>query len=258
VLGGNGIVSDVDGSTVPWFVPLVEDSDRPVRILGMPQAGAGCAAFADCAGKLAPDVAMWSLNLPGRQARFNEPPRTEIDSLVKDVAAEMHRYTDRPYVMFGNCSGAVLAYLLVQAIRGLDLPGPQAMVVVSYPAPHLARPPRELHTLPSDQFWEEIISYGGVPAELVSQPDYREIFEPAMRADHAVLAGFHYERQQPLDVPVVVVAGRDDPVCQASDLLAWRLHTTRRFSLHLLDSAHWVMEAAESDVVRVLDDVCRR
>jgi medium-chain acyl-[acyl-carrier-protein] hydrolase len=250
-------VTGLDGAGMPWFVPLVEDADRPVRVLGLPNAGAGAASFTDCAARLAPRIALWGLNLPGRQARFTEPPRTDLHSLVDDVAKELHHYVDRPYVLLGNCSGVVLTYLLAHAARDMGLPAPKALVVLSYPAPHLAEPPRDLHLLPSDEFWEEIISYGGIPRELVSQPDYREIFEPAMRADHAVLAGFHHQSRPPLDIPVVVIAGRYDPVCGAEQLLAWRDHTTGMVSLHLVDTAHWVLQTAESDVVHIVDDVCR-
>lgn len=254
-----GVVLTQPSTGVPWFIPLAEGTEGPARILGLPQAGGGCSAFVDCAGRLGPDVTMWGLNLPGRQARFNEPPRTDIESLVGEIVATLDTgWLDRPYALFGYCSGALLAFLVARAIRAEGLPAPSALVVASYPAPHLVRPPEGVHLLATDPFWTEILSYGGFPAELADQPDYREIFEPALRADYEMLAGFHHVDGPPLATPIVAIGGRHDPVLGRTDLLGWADQTTAEFSMHLLDGDHWLLETAAEGVAGILDRGWRR
>ncbi len=49
------------------------------------------------------------MNLPGRQARFKEPNRTDLGALVADLAADVLAQPRRPTVLFGYYTGALLA-----------------------------------------------------------------------------------------------------------------------------------------------------
>jgi surfactin synthase thioesterase subunit len=252
-------------STVPgsaWFVPLTERPrpDARLRVLALPQAGAGVAAFAECAELLGPDIAMYGLNLPGRQARFAEPVRTELGALIDDIAEgiDPDLLAPLPYLLFGYCSGALLAYVLADALRARNLPAPAGLVVASYPSPGLVRPATTLHTLPTDEFWAEIASYGGFPVLLAEQPDFREIFEPALRGDYELLAGYQPVDRAPFDFPVTVACGRRDPVHDPAALLAWRRHTTGRFALELIDGDHWLLAGTEASLAELLTAAAHR
>lgn len=243
---GAGVVA----GSADWFVPLSDPVAARAHVYALPQAGAGCATFAECADLLAPDVTVWGLNLPGRAARFAEPPRTELAPLLDDLggAAGLRK----PWVLFGYCSGALLAFLLARLLRAAGRP-PEALVVASYPAPDLARPPRDLHTLPPEEFWREILDYGGVPERVAAQPDFREIFEGALRADYELLAGHTHVDDEPLDVPLTVLVGERDPVLRPADVTAWRHHTTGPCRIRTLPGGHWLL----ADAPRQLADTLR-
>ncbi|SFO58406.1 MULTISPECIES: thioesterase II family protein [Actinomadura] len=241
-----------------WFVPLNDDGSRPHRVLALPQAGAGCSAFADCAALLPGDIGLWALNPPGRQARFDEPSITDLDDLVAGIAAELSRWTARPYVLFGYCSGALAAFLLARAVEAGAMPAPVALVVASYPAPQLVRPDSALHTLPSDEFWSRIRSFGGFPMTLAAEPDYREIFEPALRADFAAVSGFAYVDGPPLGMPIVAVAGRDDGTSSAGELRAWEAQTSAGFRMEFVDGDHWLLDGGQAAVMALVEREFRR
>jgi medium-chain acyl-[acyl-carrier-protein] hydrolase len=241
-----------------WFVPMVEDADRPVRVLGLPQAGAGCAAFAGCAERMPADIALFGLNLPGRQARFGEPPIRRLAPLVEGITDGMRPLTDRPYVLFGYCSGALLAFLVARAAVTEGLAPPKALLVASYPAPQLVRPAKGLHTAAPAEFWAEIMSYGGFPAALAGQPEYRQIFEPALRADYEWLAGYEYTGGPPLPVPIVMIAGQHDPVLDEDDKNGWAGQTTAGFHVRHVAGDHWLLDSALDEVAVVLAGECRR
>lgn len=243
-----------DGSN--WFVPMVEDPDRPIWILALPQAGAGCAAFAELAASLGPHVALFGMNAPGRQARLAEPPVTDLDKLVDEIAGWIESNVDRPYVLFGYCSGALLAFQTARRAVERGLPLPRSLVTCSYPAPQLAQPATTLHSLPSDLFWREVLSYGGFPAELVDEPEYRVLFEPALRADYEALASFRYAEAPPLDVPVVAVLGAHDRDLARAAMSAWSAQTTAGFRLETVPAGHWVMADAGTQVSRILESGC--
>jgi surfactin synthase thioesterase subunit len=220
-------------------------------VYALGQAGGGATTFAGLAERLAPHTCVWALNLPGRQARFHEPSRTDLEPLLDELAADLAG-RDGP-VLLGYCSGALIAFLVARRMRRLGLPPPAGMLIVSYPSPDRARPPRGLHELDSDRFWREILSYGGVPDKVAEQSDFREIFEPALRADYALLAGYEYAPEPALATPITVVHGRADPVLHADDVDAWRAHTTGDFRVIAVPGDHWLLDgdpAGLADAVR--------
>lgn len=235
-----------------WFVPISEPAAEGTHVFAFPHAGGGCATFGALADAIGPRTAVWGLNLPGRQARFLEPPLTALEPLLDEVAADLAR-RDRP-VLFGYCSGALLAFLVARRLRRLGRP-PAALVVASYPAPDRAAPPRELHALDGGQFWQEILSYGGFPPQIAAEPDFREIFEPALRADYEMLAAYEYTDEPPLGVAVTVLAGDADPVLHEADVEAWRRHTTAGFQVVRMPGGHWLLDGDISGLAAAIAGV---
>ncbi|GAA1369349.1 thioesterase II family protein [Catellatospora chokoriensis] len=248
----------INHTVAPWFVPLVDDPDRPVRVFGMPQAGAGCATFADCAARLSSDVALYGLNLPGRQARFGEPARTDLGLLATDLANDLRGYLDRPYVLVGYCSGAALAYLVAREVHAAGLPLPRALVAISFPGPQFTAMDQDVHVLPSGEFWQKITDSGGFPPQLAAQPEFRDIFEPALRADYELFAGFRYEESARMPLDISVIIGRHDPALQNPiDLVGWSAQTSGTCSVHIVESDHWLLDGAPNIVARIVEDACR-
>lgn len=239
-----------------WFIPLSDAGRASAHVYALPQAGGGATAFAALADALGPDIAVWALNLPGRQARFAEAPRTNLNPLLDDLAAAIPDHA--PGVLFGYCSGALVAFLLARRLRAAGRPLPAELVVASYPAPDRAEPARTVHTLAVEEFWAEILSYGGVPEGVATQPDFREIFEPALRADYELLSGYHHVAGPALPVPITAVTGAADPVLRADDVDRWRAHTTSAFEAVTVPGDHWLLEDALPQVAELLRARCRQ
>ncbi|GAA3728914.1 alpha/beta fold hydrolase [Plantactinospora mayteni] len=238
-----------------WFIPL-SDPAATTQVYAFPQAGGGCATFAGLADLLAPDLGFRGLNLPGRQARFAEPPRIALGPLIDDLATALARH-HRP-ILLGYCSGALLAFLVARRLRARGLAPPAALVVASYAAPHQAEPRTDLHRLPSADFWREILSYGGVRPEVAGQPDFREIFEVALRADHELFAGYEYTDEPPLAVPVTVIVGDADHTLPAAVVEGWRDHTTREFRTVAVPGGHWLLDRDLRPVAEAVRDTAAR
>nr|BFE79191.1 hypothetical protein GCM10020093_017920 [Planobispora longispora] len=142
----------------PWFVQIKEGERA---LVAFPHAGGGPSSLTGLAEHFPPEVGLWAVNLPGRQARLAEPPRTDLDGLVDDLARDLAGWRE-PYTLFGYCSGALLAYLVCR--RVVELGGaPERLVVASFAAPDITPLLRRLPSLPSWLFWEQLIDLGGVP-----------------------------------------------------------------------------------------------
>ncbi len=235
-----------------WFVALDPRAGARLRVFAFPHVGAGCSAFTQCARLLPAEVELWSLNLPGRQARFLEPSRTDLEPLVEEVAGQVLSRITGPYVLFGYCSGALLAFLVARRLRERSAPAADRLVVISYAAPDAVTPPTRLHELPAEDFWAAVHELGGFPPELLAEQDYREIFEPPLRADFRLLAQYRFTAGAPLDVPISVIAGRHDCLLPVSQLSGWLRQTTGEFSLRMLPADHWLLEHGTESLTRAL------
>ncbi|GAB2479575.1 alpha/beta fold hydrolase [Streptosporangium sandarakinum] len=129
--------------TAPWFVPVGGRPEGRVRLYAFPNAGGGPASLTGPAAAFPPEVEVWSVNLPGRQARLAEPPRDDLDGLVEDLARDLLTTARPPYALFGYCSGALLAYLVCRRLTELSAPGgppPAPGRPASGPSPGIGRP----------------------------------------------------------------------------------------------------------------------
>ncbi|MGW4393655.1 thioesterase II family protein [Amycolatopsis nivea] len=231
-------------STTPggWFARAAARPAARARIYAFPHAGAGPGALAALAEALPDTAELWALNLPGRQARLEEPPRTELEPLVAELAADVLEDGWRqPRIFFGYCGGALLAYLTALRVA------PDRLCVGSFGAPDVALVPRRLHALPDETFWDVVIEQGGVPPELARE-ELRPVFEAALRADFALYASCFPGPAAPLDVPVTVLRGIRDEELSLGSVLGWRRYSTRPLELRSVDAGHWLVDEAPEPV----------
>ena len=235
-----------------WFVPLAGYTG--MRMFGFPHAGAGCAQLAGFAQALRQHgIAVWSANLPGRQARLDEPARTDFATLADELTDALAAHLDdQPYLLFGYCGGALLAYGVLRRLRDRSLPLPARLVVASYDAPDIARRPYSLARLPTAALWSYLLETGGVPPELGASTKLRDLAEPAIRADFTMLGGYRHEPGLPLPVPITVCYGGRDEETRRGALLGWRRHSTHPIDLRAVDGGHWLVEDACAELARTV------
>jgi medium-chain acyl-[acyl-carrier-protein] hydrolase len=223
-----------------WFVSTTQRLNPSMTVVAFPQAGGGCATFAQH-GRAMPDwLELVTLNLPGRHARFCEQPRTEIDPLIAELATYWSQRTDA-CIFFGYCSGALLAYRLACALRELGSVLPRRLVVGAAKAPHVPVS-TPLAELDSQTFWEVLADNRSVPVKAIDSAELRDLTEPALRADLALVGGYRHTLVGPLPFPITVLAGEDDDWLTPEDLVEWDKHTARGFEVHHLPTGHWFME----------------
>jgi surfactin synthase thioesterase subunit len=66
--------------------------------------------------------------------------------------------------------------------------------------------------LPSAEFWEYVLKYGGCPPQLTEHKELREFYEPILRADFAAAEDHivHFTPRPPLDIPAGIYYGEND------------------------------------------------
>jgi medium-chain acyl-[acyl-carrier-protein] hydrolase len=227
-------------ATDDWFVPVARRPNATVVMLAFPQAGGGCSAFAEHSQAMPGWLELRTLNLPGRQARFGEALRTDLAGLVADLVADCAQCTG-PYLMYGYCSGALLAYLVSRGLSENGTPMPRRLVVGSYPAPHLITS-TPIDALGSEQLWQALVDYRAVMPQLAQHAELRAVSEPVIRADLNLVSQYKHVPAPPLPVPITVLAGRTDDWAPAHDFGSWQRYTTHDIQAQLVPAGHWFMD----------------
>jgi medium-chain acyl-[acyl-carrier-protein] hydrolase len=223
-----------------WFISNTRHPEAAVTVAAFPRAGDGCAAFAKQAKNMPDWLELVTLNLPGRQARFGEPLRTDIDALTTELT-EYWRNRPVPSAFFGYCSGAIIAYSVACRMQDCGEAMPSRLIVGSYKAPHSASP-GPLADVKSDVFWRVLLAYHAVPPQLGTNAELRDLSEAVVRGDLALAGGYRHKPRPPLPIPITLFVGDQDSWITPDDVAAWSEYTTQGFEVRNLHAGHWFIE----------------
>ncbi|WP_019634549.1 alpha/beta fold hydrolase [Actinomadura atramentaria] len=232
-----------------WLVRRRRRGDAALRLYCFPHSGGSPGEFVRWSDALT-DVEVLGLQLPGRGARLEEPPFTDMAALVAAVVEDVE-FTG-PYVLFGHSLGGWVAFETIRALQASGRPLPERLVVSATPPPHFRVERDPLHRMGDDDLLDAVEQrYGGLPPTLREDPDLLALVLPAYRADFQIFEEYEHAPGDPIDVPITVVGGADDAM--PADLLrAWDRHTARGADLHMLPGGHFYLRD-EPGRTRLLD-----
>ncbi|MFF7243015.1 thioesterase II family protein [Embleya sp. NPDC008237] len=234
----------------PWVTLPQPRPDAEVRLYCLPYAGAGASAFRDWPGALAAlgSYEVAPIQYPGRENRLREHPFIDVDAMAAEVAASI----DRPYAVFGHSIGGRLAFELCRRLRALGCPDPLRLFASGCPAPQ--HPPAAIRDsdLPDDEFIARVDGMGGLPAEVLADPELRELVVPVLRSDFTMVDDYDYTPQPPLAYPISAFVGDADPEADPDTAAGWGEQTAARFALHVLPGDHFFLHSARRALLATL------
>ena len=214
-----------------------------VRLFCLPFGGGGAAIFREWPRDLWPEVEVWHVQLPGREARFREPLLTRMETLVGPLADAMLPQLDRPYAIFGHSMGALIGFDLARRLRRLGAPDPAHLFFSARRAPHLADPRSPLHALPDDDLVAQLTQrYNGMPRAVLESAELLRMFVPVIRADLTLTETYVYTPEEPLVSPISAFGGLEDGAVSRDDLAAWGDLTGSSFTLRMLPGGHFFLQ----------------
>jgi surfactin synthase thioesterase subunit len=204
------------------------------------------------------DATVTTVKLPGRVSRSDEPRCVDADACVRHLTVELDDLLSRRHVLLGHSVGAILAYALAQQRVSYGLPAPEAVIVAACGGPHLSTPVS--HHLGDDhQLAVELVRHGGLPAELLSRPEWLELFMPVVREDLRICQSYRVSNQPPLPCPLQIYGGHSDPLVPSDTLAAWSSHSVRPQPVRLFAGGHFLFREPDPELVmavaRVVEDV---
>ncbi|MGH8075977.1 MAG: thioesterase II family protein [Lysobacter sp.] len=226
-----------------------------LRIFCFPYAGGGASAYRKWPSLLPADVELLAAQLPGREARFVEPPLRDLDSVLGHLASAIEPLLDRPFVFFGHSLGALIAYELTLLLRSRGRRMPEHLILSGRRAPSIPIGRRAFHNLPDDELIQEIRTLSGTSEGVLQNDELMALVLPTLRADFAIHDTYRYREQASLDVPFTIFGGLDDAATTSDNLSAWESLTTRGARLSLFRGGHFFIDESKDEVLAAIDRV---
>lgn len=220
-----------------------------MQLFCLPHAGAGASAYRHWPQLLPPTVDLVPIQLPGREARFAEPPARTAAEVVDGVLEPLLDRISGPFALFGHSMGALLSYELAHALADRGRP-PAHLFVSGYAAPQRIRPTGGIvHLLPDDELLEHLEYLEGTPPEVLASPELLRLLLPVCRNDFGLCETHVFRPRPPLRIPVTALAGVADRGAPPAEVEAWRELTTGDFVHRSFPGGHFYLLEQAADVV---------
>lgn len=237
-----------------WIVRPGKKASAANRLFCFPFAGGGASAYRSWIDEAGADVELCLIQYPGRENRLRERPFTRAGELVSALVDGIADLLDRPVAFYGHSLGGKIAFETIRELRRRGNPGPVMLFVGASQGPRLDPMFPLLHALPEHEFVEGIQNrYGGVPQQILDDPELRALLIPTLRADVELLETYVYAEEPLLDCDILAFGGKADRTIVRSELEAWQHETRGAFRLQILDAGHFFLQPARQELLRVIE-----
>ncbi|HET9620883.1 MAG TPA: alpha/beta fold hydrolase [Kofleriaceae bacterium] len=227
------------------------------RLFCLPYAGGGAALYRPWIQRLAPDIDVVPIELPGRGTRMAEPPTSDMKLLADALAHAMEPlFGDVPVALFGHSMGARIAFELARRFDGrVRHLFASASLTPGTPPRYTAGPDRRpTMQLDDAELKQRLIAIGGTPAEIMADADLMARVMPLVRADFTLLEGYRPAPDARVACPITMFVGDHDPGVSPPEAAHWGQLTTAGCRLIELAAGHFYLESHRDEI---LDEIRR-
>ncbi|MGW2706647.1 thioesterase II family protein [Streptomyces sp. NPDC001340] len=240
-----------------------EAVEQRVRLHCLAHAGAGVASYRRWPVAAGPAVDVAALLLPGRDTRRREPRVTDRSGLLADLLGPLLEAAQAgPYALYGHSLGALVAYTLTRALADEEVPPPLFLAVGACLPPHATAALMSAAEAPDEQLLPLLGDLGSLPKGAAARPGglwHRSVL-PVLRDDLRLAKALRQAAMDPatggpVNVPLLVFAGSDDPLAVPNALQEWRQWTTGPITVRTVVGDHFF--AGDDALPALIGAACR-
>ena len=209
--------------------------------------------FAGWGERMKPEIEVWAALPRGRGMRFREKAFLSLEEAIEEYLSALKPLLDSPFAFYGHSLGGIVAFELTLRLQAEGLPVPERVFVGATAPPHLGLIHEEIHHLADAEFVTAIQQrYGGIPAEVLNEPELLEIFIPPLKADFVAYERYRFEGSGRMTCPVTAFAGLDDSGVAPALVEEWERHTEAEFSFMTVPGDHFFLSTSGETVLATI------
>ncbi len=239
---------------VSWLKGIQPDSKVTMRVFCFSYAGGGASTYLRWRPHIANHIDICAVQPPGREDRIAEKPISDLSILVSNIADVITPHIKIPYAFFGHCNGALVAFKLAREMRRRKEMLPQYMFVSNFRAPGLKNASRVLRDLPQSELISHLMTYGGIPKEILRNEQLLALLIPTIHADFSLLENYEYCEDVSLDCPLTIFGGLRDNIVSRKELSGWRDKTINSAKINLFPGGHFFIDTYRKYLLKVIND----
>lgn len=242
----------ISTSTGDWIRQSQPRSHAEVRLFCLPYAGGGASIYRRWRTSFPPTIEVLPVQLPGREARFNELPFSRLNLLVEALAEAIQPWLTLPFAFWGHSMGALIGFELARYLRTTQGILPAHLFVSAHRAAQLPDRRTPIHQLPTAAFLAELHALNGTPEAVLHDSELMALFLPLLKADFALCETYTYAHAEPLLCPISAFGGLEDREISGTDLQAWAAQTDGDFRLHMLPGDHFFLHNVHDRIAQII------
>lgn len=241
-----------------WFLSRGSAGSEPAaRIFCFSYAGGNPRSFLEWQPGLAGCAEILAVCLPGQGHRSMEP-RPALEAVADAAAAAIRTailQDGRPAYLFGHSLGGLLSFEVARRLRGLSPLRHLVASGISAPSTLPSARTLEIARLRGKDFAQALRFFGGLPPEIVADDEILELLLPGLIADFRLAASYRYQPDKPLDLPVSIITGRDDPHVGPEQVRPWQRECRTPPIFRWVDGGHFYLDERPAEVTQLLRDI---
>ncbi|MEN8907437.1 MAG: thioesterase domain-containing protein [Clostridiales bacterium] len=229
------------------------------QIICFPYLGGYSSAFLNFASTINSDIEVWAINPPAH-SRSNLKLLDNLDSLIELYYKEIKGIIKRDSIFFGHSMGGIGAYFLLQKFIQLnEIDVENVTLVLS-----ACNIPDEFKTnnyskLNDKDLIDHLITYGGIPEELLKEKSLLEYFLPVFRADFKILEDSANLKYYPLKNKVYFMWGECDDIVPINAVFQWDRYFLSDIELIIIKNGqHMFIYDKATDVVNSFEEIINK
>lgn len=234
-----------------WLINDIPKS-APIRLFCFHYAGGGASCFSGWAKLLGDDIAVCSVQLPGRESRFHEPRITSFDELIDKLYEQLTPYLEQPYAFYGHSLGGLIAYALAHKRYAAKQTLPLSLFVGAHRAPHIPYSFPSCKTMKSSELTALLGLFEGIPESILQNEELMSVLLPLIRDDLLLCESYQHHWLKPLPCPIYAFGGDSDRIVSKFEILSWRQHTTIKFKSNFYPTGHFFIKNHKTQLVNMI------
>jgi surfactin synthase thioesterase subunit len=225
-----------------WIAHDIQGEGNQVNFICFPYAGGSPSVFAPWKTEMPKGVNFFPVLYPGRELRKNDLMPDSIDAFVEAFVDQTMELYENDFILFGHCTGTLIAYKVLLEIRRRLGKEPLCLVASgSESLKYTMTRERELgKTILDDQeLIKQMRHYDLVDAETAKSPLFKKYYLPIYQMDLKMLSSYDYKENPPLECPIHVLYGDEDPTLRNEAIKDWTCFSNGQVTFQTFSGTHF-------------------